>query len=82
MTVLISKCRQCSLISIETQNIAKEIAQGFSDSISGIVVVFYLDREVNKKLQLQQQIDADGLVEKPKTTATSYRNKETPKRKE
>lgn len=45
-------------------------------------MVFYLDREVNKKLQLQQQIDADGLVERQRTTATSYRNKETPKPKE
>lgn len=70
------------MISIETQNITKEIAQGFCDSISGIVVVFYLDREVNKKLRLQQQIEADGLVEKQKSTATSYRNKETPKPKE
>ncbi|XP_037051514.1 etoposide-induced protein 2.4 homolog [Bradysia coprophila] len=66
----------------QIKNITKEIAQGFCDSISGIVVVFYLDREVNKKLQSQQQNDADGLVEKQKTTATSYRNKETPKRRE
>ncbi len=77
ISIRINKKKTC------TQNITKEIAQGFCDSISGIVVVFYLDREVNKKLlQSQQQTDADGLVEKQKTTATSYRNKETPKRKE
>ncbi|KAJ6650091.1 hypothetical protein Bhyg_05335, partial [Pseudolycoriella hygida] len=63
------------------QNIAKDIAQGLYDSIRGIVVIFYLDREVNKKLYSQQQSEVDGLVEKQKVTATSYKNKETPKRK-
>lgn len=63
----------------QLQNITKEIAQGFYDSLSGIVVVFYLDSEVNKQLQSRSQ-SQPGTEEKQKTTATSYRNKETPKR--
>lgn len=35
------------------QNIVKSVVQGFVDSIRGTAVVFYLDKEVNKKNQSQ-----------------------------
>lgn len=35
------------------KNIGKSVLQGFVDSIRGTAVVFYLDKEVNKKNQSQ-----------------------------
>lgn len=37
-----------------SQLIAKDILRGAYDSIKGIAVVWYLDRELNRKLELQK----------------------------
>lgn len=43
------------LIAPPSQGIIKAMLQGMLDSITGTAVVFYLDREVNKKLAAQDQ---------------------------
>lgn len=56
----------------QQQNIGKSVLQGFVDSIRGTAVVFYLDREVNKKLQINsQENDAVASSTLLATTTTS-----------
>lgn len=69
------------------QNIGKSVVQGLVDSIRGTAVVFYLDREVNKKLQINnsssQQENEDALTTTTTTTSkSSFKKQDNNKRPE
>lgn len=61
--------------NFQFQNIVYAIFQGIFDSVKGIFVIFYLDREMNKKLTARSQQSPGNL-----DTTKPQQNKEINKR--